>query len=298
MKSRAVVYISLATDILIAVSKFIAASFSHSSAMISEGIHSIIDAVSQLLLILGFVKASKPPDDKRPFGYGRELYFWSFIVSLLIFVLGGCISFYQGIIKIRKNGPVHDNAMMDFIVLAIAILFNTISLLAALKTFNKQRGDVPFWKAVKLTKDPSTIIVLLGDVGDILGLVVAFVGVLLRELTHDSYYDGFASIVIGVILVSVSAILVRESKSLLMGESIGKKTLREIIALAEKDESVVKVKKNFSIYMAPEDVLLQLNAVFKRDLTTQQLTASITRISEQIKQDFPKVKQVFIEPVR
>jgi cation diffusion facilitator family transporter len=297
MKSRAVVYISLATDILIAVSKFIAASFSHSSAMISEGIHSIIDAVSQLLLILGFVKASKPPDDKRPFGYGRELYFWSFIVSLLIFVLGGCISFYQGIIKIRKNGPVHDNAMMDYIVLAIAILFNTISLLAALKTFNKQRGDVPFWKAVKLTKDPSTIIVLLGDVGDILGLIVAFVGVLLRELTHDSYYDGFASIVIGVILVSVSAILVRESKSLLMGESIGKKTLREIIALAEKDESVVKVKKNFSIYMAPEDVLLQLNAVFKRDLTTQQLTASITRISEQIKQDFPKVKQVFIEPV-
>ncbi|WP_428329474.1 cation diffusion facilitator family transporter [Mucilaginibacter sp.] len=296
MKSRLFIYISLAVDLLIALSKFTAAAFTGSSSMISEGIHSLIDAASQILLIWGVKTSAQKPDLKRPFGYGKELYFWSFIVSLMIFVLGGCVSFYQGLMRLQH--PIADsNAAWDYSVLAIAFVFTTISLYSALKAFNKQRGNISFWKAIRLTKDPSTLIVMLGDVGDILGLVVAFAGVFLGHLLNNPYYDSIASMLIGLIMIAISGILVRESKSLLLGETTSRKTLRKVVALAQADEAVIKVKKHFSTYMAPDDILLQLNTVFKDDLTTRQITDAIERISASIKAEFPRMKQIFIEPV-
>lgn len=297
MKSKAFIYISLAVDIIIAASKFVAAGFTGSSSMVSEGIHSIIDAVSQLLLIWGLKTSARKPDLSRPFGYGKELYFWSFIVSLMIFVLGGCLSVYQGIERV-EHPVLDDNQAWDYAVLAIAFVFTSVSLRAATKEFNRQRGKILFWKAIIQTRDPSTIIVLLGDVGDMLGLLVAFFGVFLGRLYHSPYYDAGASIVIGVILIAISALLVRESKSLLLGESTSRKTLRKVILLTQADEAVIKVKKHFSTYMSPDEVLLQLNTVFKDNLTTRQITDAIERITRAIQKDFPRFKQIFIEPVR
>ena len=296
MKSKLFLYISLAVDLIIAVSKFIAAGVTGSASMLSEGIHSVIDAISQVLLIWGIKTSSRRADADRPFGYGKELYFWSFIVSLLIFILGGCISFYEGLMRLNKP-EFAGNPNWNYIILAIAFVFNLISMISALKAFNKQRGRIRFWRAVVDTKDPSTIIVLLGDFGDLLGLVVAFLGIWLGRIFNNPYYDGIASMVIGGIMIGISGFLVSESKSLLMGETIGRKKLRKIIKLIQADEAVIKVKKHFSTYMAPEDVLLQLNTVFKDDLTTQQITDAIERLTKNVQKEFPRIKQIFIEPV-
>ncbi len=245
MKSRLFIYIALITDAIIAATKFIVAIITGSSAMISEGIHSVIDCISQVLLIWGIKISKKQPDERRPFGHGRELYFWSFMVSLIIFSTGGCISLYEGVIRFRRQTHIKSPGW-NYLVLAIAAVFTTISVIASLKTFNKQRGDTSFWQAIKLSKDPTVIIVLLGDMGDLLGLIVAFLGIYIGHLLHNPHYDGFASMIIGIILIATSVILLRESRSLLMGETLGRKTLRSIIALTEADESVVKVTKHLS----------------------------------------------------
>jgi cation diffusion facilitator family transporter len=296
MKSRSFIYISLGVDLAIAASKFVAAAITGSSSMISEGIHSIIDAISQVLLLWGFRASKRSPDAARPFGYGKELYFWSFIVSLVIFVVGGCASFYEGLMRLQRPG-FEDNAIWNYIILSIAFVFNMVSLVSALKVFNKQRKDVPFWKAVIATKDPSTIIVILGDFGDLLGLFIAFLGVFLGRYFHNPYYDGIASMLIGVVLIVISAFLARESKSLLMGETTSRRTLKLVIKLAEADDTVIKVKKHFSMYMSPEEILLHMNTVFKDGLTTHQITDAIERITKTIQKDFPRMKQIFIEPV-
>ena len=296
MESRFFIYISLVVDSLIAIFKFIAAYFTASSSMLSEGIHSLIDLSSQLLLIWGIRTSRRSPSAERPFGYGREFYFWSFIVSLIIFSMGGCISFYEGFLRFYKP-EMEGNVTWNYAVLAFAFVFNMISMFAALKAFNKRRGSVPFWEAVVKTKDPSTIIVLLGDFGDLLGLIVAFLGIFLGRLFNKPYYDGAASMIIGIILIVTSGILIRESKSLLMGETTSRKTLRSIIKLTEADEAVIKVKKHFSTYLSPEEVLLQLNTIFKDGLTTREITDAIERIIKKIKKEFPRIKQIFIEPV-
>jgi cation diffusion facilitator family transporter len=297
MESRFFIYISLAVDLSIAVSKFVAAAFTGSSSMISEGIHSVIDAISQLLLIWGIKTSKRLPDSARPFGYGKELYFWSFMVSLVIFILGGCISIYEGFIRLQQP-EIQGSAIWNYSILGIAFLFTIVSLVSALKAFNKQRMDIPFWEAITKSKDPSTFIVLLGDVGDIIGLIIAFTGIYLGRLFHNPYYDGVASMCIGGVMILISALLVRESKSLLMGETISRKTLRKIISIAEADISIVKVKRHRSMYMGPEEALLELNTVFKDNLTTLQITDAIERVTKTIKTEFPRIKQIFIEPVR
>jgi cation diffusion facilitator family transporter len=297
MKSKLFLYISLAVDLLIALSKFIAAAITGSSSMTAEGVHSIIDASSQLLLIWGVKTSKRAADKARPFGYGKELYFWSFVVSLIIFILGGCISVYEGLMRIKMPVRFNEDQNWNYIILGIAFIFTLVSLTSALKAFNKQRGDTSFFKAVTQSKDPSVFIVLLGDVGDILGLIVAFLGVFIGHWLHNPYYDGAASIVIGAIMILISILLVRESKSLLMGETTSRKTLRRVVHITEADNAVIKVKKHFSMYMAPEEILLQLNTVFKSDLTTRQITDAIERITKTIQNEFPRIKQIFIEPV-
>jgi cation diffusion facilitator family transporter len=296
MKSRLFIYVALAADLVIAITKFVGAAFTGSSAMISEGIHSIIDSGNQILLLIGIKKSKKKADERRPFGYGKELYFWSFIVSLLIFSLGGCVSFYEGILRLKRPAG-EENQTWNYIVLGLAFVFTAITAGITLKKFNAQRGRLGFWQAIKESKDPSVFIVLLGDLGDLLGLVIAFLGIYLEHLLRNSHYDGIASMIIGVMLIGISGLLLRECRSLLMGESISKKTLRNIIALAEADPSVVKVKRHFSMYMAPDEAVLQLITVFNKDLKTQEITEAIQRVIKRIQEKFPRVKQIFIEPV-
>ncbi|MBS1525181.1 MAG: cation transporter [Bacteroidetes bacterium] len=297
MESRSFIYVSLVVDLLIAISKFIAAAFTGSSAMISEGIHSVIDTISQLLLIWGIRLSRRRPDERRPFGYGRELYFWSFIVSLIIFIVGGCISFYEGLLRFRRP-YLEGSVAWNYGILAIALAFTSVSMIAALKAFNKERGKTTFWAAVKQSKDPSVFITLLGDAGDVMGIAIAFAGIFLGRYFHQPHFDGIASMLIGVMLIVISLILVRESKSLLMGETTSRKTLRKIVKIAEADASVLKVKRHFSMYLSPEEVILQLNAVFEENLTTKQITDGIERITKNIRKEFPRIKQIFIEPVK
>ncbi|MGZ3937596.1 MAG: cation diffusion facilitator family transporter [Flavisolibacter sp.] len=296
MGSKTLIYIALLADLAIAVTKFIAAAFTRSSAMLSEGVHSIIDSVNQVLLLFGIRKSKQKPTERRPFGYGRELYFWSFIVSLLMFSIGGCISFYEGILQI-KHPETTEDPKWNYIVLGIAFVFTLISLFASLKKFNKDRGELAFWEAIKESKDPSVFTILLGEIGDVAGLIIAFLGVFLGHLYHNSRYDGIASMVIGLFLIFISLLLVRESRSLLMGEPPSRKTLRKIISITEADPSIIKVKKHFSIYLAPEEIVLQLIASFHKDLTTEEITDSIKRVSGRIRKEFPRVKQIFIEPM-
>jgi cation diffusion facilitator family transporter len=296
MRSRSFLLVALSVDILIASSKFIAAGFTGSSSMLSEGIHSIIDAVSQLMLIWGVKSSTREPDEIRPFGYGKELYFWSFMVSLVIFILGGCISFYEGLMQLNKPA-FNQNQTWNYVILTIAFVFNMVSMATALKAFNKQRGRKPFFQEIMDSKDPSIFIALLGDAGDLICLIVAFIGVYLGHFFNNPYYDGVASMAIGIIMILISLLLVRESKSLLMGEPTGRRTLRKVIALAEADGAVIKVKKHFSTYMGPEEILLQLNTVFKANLSTKEITDAIERITKSIQAKFPRMKQIFIEPV-
>ncbi len=297
MKSKSFIYLSLFLDLLLAVAKFIAAGFTGSASMISEGIHSSIDATSQVLLIWGISTSKKKPDEERPFGYGKELYFWSFIVSLLTFLLGGCISMYEGFLRIRK--PVLDgNLISDYIILGLAFILNLISMRAASKAFKSQRGKTLFWEAVLKTKDPTTLIVLLGDYGDLLGILIAFIGIFLGHILHNPIYDGITSVIIGFVLASISVLLIRESKSLLVGETPGKRQLTHALAITESDESVIRVKKHFSTVMSPDYAVLILNTVFKENLNTAQITEAIQRISLKIQRECSSFKQIFIEPVK
>lgn len=265
--------------------------------MISEGIHSVIDAISQVLLIWGIRTSKKKPDEKRPFGYGKELYFWSFIVSLIIFLVGGCISIYQGFLRMRKP-PAEGSGMWNYIILGIAFVLTTISMLSASKAFKKQRKEVPFWKAVIRTKDPTTLIVLLGDYGDMLGICIAFLGVLLGHLLKNPLFDGLSSIIIGLTLALISGILIRESKSLLVGEIPTKSKLTEALRIAREDPDIVKIKKHFSTVMAPDYQILVMNTVFKPGLTTEQITEVIERITKNIQAESPTLKQIFMMPVK
>ncbi|PAW93045.1 cation transporter [Mucilaginibacter sp. MD40] len=294
-KNRTSIYSALIANLLIALTKFTAGGFTNSSSMISEGIHSLVDTVDQVLLLYGLKRSKKAPDVTHPFGYGKELYFWSFIVSILIFGLGGGISIYQGIQHIIRPEPVKD-PLWNYIVLGLSLIFEGSSLLIATKEFNRVRNGLSWWKAIVKSKDPSSFLVLFEDGAAVLGLLIVFVFMLIGHNFNLPYMDGVASVLVGLLLVLVSAILARESRSLLMGEGIAPETQQKIRAIAEKDPAVIKVVNVLSTYQSPEDVTLMLIIDFDPDIDTEDITAAIERIREAIKTTFPLIKLVFVQP--
>ncbi len=293
--SKLPIYSALAANLAIAATKFIAASVTGSSAMISEGIHSLVDTLNEILLLVGIRRSQKPADARRPFGYGKELYFWAFIVSILIFGVGGGVSFYEGITHLQHPQPIEE-PLWNYIVLGIAFALDGTSFVTALREFNRQRGTTPFWKAVKGSKDPSTFVVLFEDASDLLGLIVAFLGVFLGHQLANPLFDGIASIVIGLILTAVSLVLARESRSLLMGESMSQDTLQQIINMVEQDPAVSKVLESPSMYQAPEEVILILVIDFNDRLTIDDINRTIPAIRQTVRGRFPLVKRIIIEP--
>jgi cation diffusion facilitator family transporter len=293
--SKVPIYSALIANFLIAITKFVAAAVTGSSAMISEGIHSLVDTGNEVLLLYGMKRSQKPPDTLRPFGYGQELYFWAFIVSVLIFAVGGGISFYEGVTHILHPEQMTD-PKWNYIVLAFAFVFDGISLITALKDFNRQRGSTPFWKYVRISKDPTTFVVVFEDSADVLGLVVAFLGVFLGHRLNNPYYDGAASIVIGLLLTFISIMLAKESRSLLMGESADPRLLSEVRLIVEKDPSIRKAQHQLSTYLAPEELLLLLKVSFNSDLNSNQIATAIQRIRSSIQEAHPEIKQIYIEP--
>jgi cation diffusion facilitator family transporter len=294
--SKTPIYTALGANLLIAITKLVAAFFTGSSAMVSEGIHSLVDTSNEVLLLLGIKRSQKPADEHRPFGYGRELYFWSFVVSLLFFALGGGFSIYEGVEHLINPEEV-TNPVWNYVVLAIAFIFDGISFITALKEFTRQRGSTPFWQAVRESKDPSTFVVLFEDAADVIGILIAFTGILLGQLLHNPYIDGIASIMIGLLLTAVAVVLVRESRSLLMGETPMPEELKKVIAIAENNDTVNKVVHHLSSFLAPEEVILVLKINFKPDTHNQQIIATIKSIRAAIQEAYPHYKQLFVEPV-
>lgn len=293
--SKLPVYSALIANFLIAITKFIAAGVTGSSAMISEGIHSLVDTGNEILLLVGIHKSKKPPDESRPFGYGRELYFWAFIVSVLIFAVGGGISFYEGITHLQHPHLI-ENPLWNYIVLGIAIIFDGISFIIALREFNRQRGTTPFWKEVRKSKDPTTFVVLFEDAADVLGLMVAFLGIYLGHALQNPLFDAIASMVIGAILTFIAWVLARESRSLLMGETLQEATLNKIMDLCKSAGIVLEVERPLSIYLGPDEVVLILGATFKPEVETRHLQREIDELKKRIQETFPVIKRIFIEP--
>ena len=292
--SKKVIYAAFAGNTLIAVSKFVAASVTGSSAMLSEAIHSLVDTGNQGLLLYGMQKAGKTADEDFPFGHGQEIYFWSFIVAILIFALGGGISVYEGIHHLLHPQPAV-GPLVNYIVLGLAIFFEGAAWLFALREFKHSKGKKGYIKAINQTKDPSVLVVLFEDSAAILGLLVALIGITLTHLTGIIYFDGTASIMIGFILIGTAIWLARETKSLLIGESADPKIVKGIHEIVKEESIVEHVNEILTMHMGPDFILTNLSVDFLDSATADEVEKQIAELDMKIKGRFPKIKRVFIE---
>jgi cation diffusion facilitator family transporter len=292
--SRKVILAALAGNALIAVTKFAAAAVTGSSAMLSEGIHSLVDTGNQILLLYGLRRAKKPPDERFPFGHGKEIYFWSFVVAILIFAVGAGVSLYEGIHHIRSPGPLH-NVMVNYVVLGLAMVFEGAAWYYALREFTRAKGKWGYLEAVQRSKDPSMFVVLFEDSAAMLGLIVAFLGVLLTQLTGIQQFDGIASVIIGLILAGTAIWLAYETKGLLIGESANVDVVQGIRKLASQLPEVAKVNEVLTMHMGPNFILVNVSADFVDHILADKIEATIARLDAEIKAAFPEVKRVFIE---
>lgn len=292
--SKVPIYSAIAANMAIAIAKFIAAGISGSSAMVSEGIHSLVDTGNGCLLLLGIHKSKKPADDAHPFGHGKELYFWALIVAILIFSIGGGMAFYKGISHINDPLPLSD-PFWSYIVLGLAFVFESIVLYLALKNFQEFKGDKSYWEAIKLSKDPGSFAVILEDLAALIGVLIAFAGIFLGHYFNEPVYDAYASILIGVILALIAVFLAYESKGLLIGEGANPEMAKNILDLALADQAVKTAKPPLTMYFGPHEVFLALDITFNKDQSSKDLEDAITRLEKNIRKRHPIVKRIFIE---
>lgn len=292
--SRKVIFAALAGNSAIAVTKFAAAFFTGSAAMMSEAVHSCVDSGNQLLLLLGMKRAARPASKTHPFGHGLELYFWTFVVAVLIFGLGSVISILHGVERIRHPEPVQ-NAWVNYLVLGVSILFEAGSWWVAFKEFNAQRGEHHWFREVRGSKDPTVFTVLFEDTAAMAGLIIALLGVFLSEQLNMPILDGIASIGIGVVLALTAGFLAFESHSLLTGESVDPATREKILSLAKAEAGVERVNQCLTMHFGPREVLLALSLDFRDSLTAADVEATVTRLEKAIKTAHPEVTRVFIE---
>ncbi|MFS0774000.1 cation diffusion facilitator family transporter [Sphingomonas sp. 1P08PE] len=297
IRSNIVLFGALFANVGIAVAKFVAAGFTGSSSMLSEGFHSLVDSGNQILLLYGQRQAKRPPDARHPFGYGRELYFWAFVVAILIFALGAGISFYEGWLHIREPEPLADPTI-NYVVLGIATLLEGSSWTIAVREFRQSKGDLGWWAAIKESKDPASFIVLFEDSAALAGLMVAAIGIWASHAMEDPRIDGVASIVIGVILAAVAVLLAREAKGLLIGERADPRVVERVRALVAASEGVVAVNHVRTIHTAPDAVFVAISADFDDRLTMGEGEALIERIEAQLRAEFPDISSIYVRPER
>lgn len=293
--SKTVVYAALAGNFLIAVTKFAAAAFTGSSAMLSEGVHSLVDTGNEFLLLYGMRRAEAPPDRTHPLGHGRELYFWSFIVALLVFALGAGVSFYEGIRHIIEPEPIQ-NPGWNYAVLGASFVFEGVSWVIALREFRSQKGKLGYFEAIRRSKDPTTFTVLLEDSAALVGLAIAFAGILFADILDMPELDGVASVGISLVLASVAILLARESKGLLIGEPASQRVQQAILRLAEGDPGVRKANGVLTVHLGPEQVVAAVSAEFEDDKTAPEIEQCVERIEQRIRQEMPEVTTLFIKP--
>jgi cation diffusion facilitator family transporter len=293
-ESKKAVVAAIIGNLAIAVVKFIAAAMTGSSAMISEGIHSVVDTGNGGLLFYGLKRGARPADEQHPFGHGMEVYFWSLIVAVSIFGIGGGMSIYEGITHIQHPVKLQDPTI-NYIVLAVAMCFEMYSFSVAWRVFRKAKGRRRTLAAIHHGKDPSLFTVLFEDTAALLGLVVAFVGIFLSHRLEEPVIDGLTSVVIGGILVVAALWLAYESRSLLVGEAADPQMVAAIRDMVLEDESVTAVGPVLTMHLGPDDVLLNLEVTFTPGLPAEAIHAAVHRIEERIKGPHPQVSRIFIE---
>ncbi len=292
--SKKAIYAALVGNLLIAMTKFAAAAYTGSSAMLSEAIHSLVDTGNQGLLLHGIRRSKRPADQRHPFGYGMELYFWSFIVAILIFAVGAGVSLYEGIIKLQHPHPV-TSPYVNYGVLALAMVFEGFAWWVAFGEFRRSKGPLGYFAAVRESKDPAIFTVLFEDSAAMLGLVVAFVALALGQATGIDEFDAIGSILIGVILALTAVLLAYESKALLIGESASPQIIEGLENLAAKQWGVARVNELLTMHLAPRQVLVNLSLDFENHLSSAEVEAVVTRLETRMREDFPEVTRVFIE---
>jgi cation diffusion facilitator family transporter len=294
-RANIVIYAALLANLGIAVAKFIAAAITGSSSMLTEGVHSMVDTGNQGLLLYGQHRAKRPPDAEHPFGYGRELYFWAFVVAILIFGLGAGVSVYEGWRHIAEPEPLHD-PLINYVVLGIAFALEGTSWGIAMREFAASKGDASWWQAVRNSKDPATFIVLFEDSAALAGLSVAAIGVWASHAWGDPRIDGWASIAIGAILAGVAALLARESKGLLIGERANPELIREVRTMLEAEPCITAVNHVRTVHTAPDRIFVAISADFSDTLPMGEAESLIERIEHRLKAKLPQLSSIYIRP--
>jgi cation diffusion facilitator family transporter len=292
--SRTVIIAALLGNVLIALSKFVAAAITGSSAMFSEGVHSTVDTGNELLLLYGLRQARRPPDEQFPFGHGKEVYFWSFVVAILIFAGGAGVSVYEGIRHVLESHPI-ENPVANYVVVALALLFEGSSWYVGFSVFSRAKGKWGYVEAVQRGKDPSMFVALFEDSAAMLGLLVALTGILISTQFGWHRADGLASIVIGLILGGTAVWLAYETNGLLIGESANKPVVEGIRRIAADSAGIERVNEVLTMHMGPDFILVNISVAFRDQAHTPDIESTIEGLDRRIKQAFPNVKRVFVE---
>lgn len=293
--SKKVVFAALIANFGIAVAKFGGAAYTGSSAMFSEGVHSLVDTSNQVLLLLGMKRSEKPADARHPFGYSSEIYFWSFVVAVLLFAAGGAVAIYEGIHKLADPHPV-ENPVVNYVILGFAIILELGSFWVALKEFRAVAAGRHWWTAVTEAKDPVLYTVLFEDTAALIGLIVALVGLVLAETLGIPELDGIASIVIGVVLVVASLILARETKGLIIGETALPAVLADVERLIRNDPRVSGVRDIASVHLGPHDIIVTAAVDFDDRLGAGDVERCVQMLVSAIMAAQPDVKKVYLAP--
>lgn len=295
--SKIAVIAAITGNLIIAIIKFIAAAVTGSSAMVSEGIHSVVDTGNGALVLLGLKRARMPADETHPFGHGKSLYFWTHIVAISIFGIGGGMSLYEGISHMMSVDPTATmgDSTVAYLVLGISFLVEAGSFSVAMKQFLQARGGKSSWQFIRETKDPSLYTVVLEDSAALLGLVFAFLGIFLGHLLSNPYLDGAASVAIGLLLMSVAGILASRTMGLLLGEGVNREQLADIRRRVESDPMVERAGDILTMYMGPDDLLVNMGVCFVRGATAEQMHEAIHRIETDLKSAYPETNRVYIE---
>ncbi len=292
--SKKVILAALIGNSLISVTKFIAAGITGSAAMMSEGIHSLVDTGNQGLLLYGLKRAKRPADERFPFGHGKEIYFWSFVVAILIFAVGAGISIYEGIHHVLHPVEAGDPTI-NYIVLGLALIFEGWAWWMALKEFQQIKGKSGYFEAVREGKDPTVFVVLFEDSAAMLGLIVAGLGVWLTQVTGNPVFDGMASIAIGLILGGTAVWLAYETKSLLIGEAASPEMVKEISGMSAQLDTVENVNEVLTLHMGPEFILVNISLDFADGSTAAEVEQAIETLDQGIRDRYPLVRRIFVE---
>jgi len=294
-ESTRVVFAALLGNVLVALTKFAAAAITGSSAMASEAVHSLVDTGNELLLLYGLRRAAKPPDADHPFGHGRELYFWSFIVALAIFAVGAGASIFEGVRHIRSPVAIK-NPAVNYVVLALAMVFEGGSWWVAFKQFRAAKGEMGYLEAVRKSKDPTTFTVLAEDTGAILGILIALAGTVSARVLDRPVLDGAASIAIGVLLGLIAIVLARETKGLLIGEPARSELVSSICAMARAQPGIERSNGLFTVHIGPRQVVAALSVDFIDTLSAGEVETIVATLEDRVRKAHPEVVSLLVKP--